>query len=108
MGRRRRRLSACVALETMIQISTVGALRIFAAPRALVTVASALFPGDNESSAVFSLARELTCDDLHTTENIALNVGHDAALTFARAHLVSRYIPTKNHQANNSGMPLDC
>lgn len=53
-------------------------------------VALGVFPGEDQRSAIFRLARELTANDLHTTENIAINVGHGDALDFARKRLVIR------------------
>jgi len=74
----------------MIQIQTVGNERIYTAPLALVAVALDLFNEVDSQHAICHLARRLTADDLHTTENIALNVGHGDALAFAKRRLVAR------------------
>ena len=71
----------------MISIKTVGDTRIYTAPRALFDIALELFPGDDSGYAFFSLARELSADDLHTLENVAMNVGHSEAMQFASKRL---------------------
>lgn len=72
----------------MIQIYTDGdGNRHYLVPVALHDVAVELFD-DDEVGAIFRLAQRLTAADFHTTENIALNDGHDEAVSFARKKLV--------------------
>ena len=78
---------ADVAVPYMITIDTDGDVRRYQLPPCVVDVALVLFAGDS-IHAGFHLARALTADDLHTVERIALNVGHDEAVAFARRHLV--------------------
>lgn len=69
----------------MIQISTSSdGRRHIVLPRVLVDVARELFTEEKPDAAVFRLARCLTGNDLHTAENIALNIGHAQAVVFAR------------------------
>lgn len=63
--------------------------RHFVVPQALVDVAVELF-GADPNSAIFSLARGLTADNLATCERIALAGEHAQAVAFARAQAVKR------------------
>jgi hypothetical protein len=74
----------------MISIKTVGDTRIYTAPRALWDIAHALFPNVDSRDAFFSLAGKLSANDLHTLENVALNVGHSQALQYATKRLANR------------------
>ena len=58
--------------------------RHYEVPQALADVAMALFPDDDQTGAVFHLARRLSWHDVHTLENIAIHDGHDKAVNFAR------------------------
>lgn len=71
----------------MIKIDTVGDHRNYCVPAALVDVAVMIFklaPRD----ALFSLARRISADDLHTTERLAINYSIEEAAAFARDRLV--------------------
>jgi hypothetical protein len=74
----------------MIKIETVGNRRVYRVPRALHDVAAALFSADGLIGPIFSLARRLSADDLHTCEQIAMNTGHQQALDFARQKMRNR------------------
>ena len=74
---------------TMIEIHTAGDVRTYRVPRAVAEVAITLF-GVDVVDSVFAMARRLVADDLHTVEQIALNVGHDAAVSYALNHMVER------------------
>lgn len=72
----------------MISIDTDGAgVRTYRMPRALADVAAEIFPGMDQTSAVFRLARAISMDTAHTIENIALNRSHADAVAFARQQI---------------------
>jgi hypothetical protein len=74
----------------MISIRTEGDLRIYTAPRAVWDVALDLFAGEDMRDAGCQLMRELSMDELHTVECIALNVGHLEAVQYASGRLANR------------------
>jgi hypothetical protein len=73
--------------NAMVMIETIGDRRVYRVPQALHAVAAKLFPADVNAGPIFSLARRLSADDLHTCEQIATNTGHEQALDFARAKM---------------------
>ncbi len=58
-------------------------VRTYRLPKAVADVAEELFPHLDQRGAVFHLAKALSLADVHTTENIALNLGHAEAVEFA-------------------------
>ena len=69
----------------MIYADTDAAgVRTYRLPRALADVAAEIFPGMDQTGAVFRLARALSWHDVHTVERIALNGSHADAVAFAR------------------------
>jgi len=71
----------------MIAVSTTDGRRTYTVPKALADVAMELFPDEDMTGAVFLLARCLSWHNTHTLENIAINRGHDEAVSFARERL---------------------
>mgnify|MGYP000694616486 CR=1 FL=1 len=59
-------------------------VRTYRMPRALADVAMEIFPGMDQTGAIFRLARALSMHDAHTVERIALNCSHADAVAFAR------------------------
>lgn len=68
---------------------TTSGWRTYTLPRAVADVAKELFPGDDQTGAVFRLARCLSLHDCHTLENIAINGSHAEALAFARERMIA-------------------
>jgi hypothetical protein len=68
----------------MISVDTDAAgVRTYQMPKAVADVAIELFPYHDQLGAVFNLAKAVSLADLHTTENIALTLGHTKAVEFA-------------------------
>jgi hypothetical protein len=74
----------------MISIKTVGDTRICSGPQALWDIALDLFGGDDSHHAAFQLIGGLSLDELHTLENVALNVGHLEGVKYACKQLANR------------------
>jgi hypothetical protein len=67
----------------MIAVETdLKGVRTYRLPAALAAVACELFPSVDRRDAFFMLANRASLADLHTAENIAINVSHYDAVRF--------------------------
>lgn len=66
--------------------------RTYRLPLALVNVAEQVFPHTtSQQDSVFCLAARLSLSDIHTAENIAINLGHGEAVSFVTSRVNNAY-----------------